>query len=86
MTGVNTLFNALLNNKEFQSFSSLPLCRRRNAGAAGGGRALGEADRQYLLEGYGLTECALVSVNPRYRLPQRQHWPAGAVHRSETGG
>ncbi len=68
MTGVNTLFNALLNNKEFQQldFSSLHL-------SAGGGMPVQQvvAERwvkltgQYLLEGYGLTECApLVSVNP----------------------
>ncbi len=68
MTGVNTLFNALLNNKEFQQldFSSLHL-------SAGGGMPVQQAvaerwvklTGQYLLEGYGLTECApLVSVNP----------------------
>ncbi|VTN09885.1 Long-chain-fatty-acid--CoA ligase [Raoultella terrigena] len=68
MTGVNTLFNALLNNKEFQQldFSTLHL-------SAGGGMPVQQvvAERwvkltgQYLLEGYGLTECApLVSVNP----------------------
>ncbi|WP_058912922.1 long-chain-fatty-acid--CoA ligase FadD [Entomohabitans teleogrylli] len=68
MTGVNTLFNALLNNKEFQQldFSSLHL-------SAGGGMPVQQvvAERwekltgQFLLEGYGLTECApLVSVNP----------------------
>ena len=68
MTGVNTLFNALLNNKEFQQldFSSLHL-------SAGGGMPVQQvvAERwekltgRYLLEGYGLTECApLVSANP----------------------
>ena len=68
MTGVNTLFNALLNNKEFQQldFSTLHL-------SAGGGMPVQQAvaerwvklTGQYLLEGYGLTECApLVSVNP----------------------
>lgn len=68
MTGVNTLFNALLNNKEFQQldFSSLHL-------SAGGGMPVQQAvaerwvklTGQYLLEGYGLTECSpLVSVNP----------------------
>ena len=68
MTGVNTLFNALLNNNAFQQldFSSLHL-------SAGGGMPVNHsvAERwvkltgQYLLEGYGLTECApLVSVNP----------------------
>ena len=62
------LFNALLNNKEFQQldFSSLHL-------SAGGGMPVQQvvAERwvkltgQYLLEGYGLTESApLVSVNP----------------------
>ncbi|MCA1920712.1 long-chain-fatty-acid--CoA ligase FadD [Buttiauxella noackiae] len=68
MTGVNTLFNALLNNKEFQQldFSSLHL-------SAGGGMPVQQvvAERwekltgRFLLEGYGLTECApLVSANP----------------------
>ncbi|WP_455424719.1 long-chain-fatty-acid--CoA ligase FadD [Dryocola sp. LX212] len=68
MTGVNTLFNALLNNKEFQQldFSSLHL-------SAGGGMPVQHAVAErwvkltgrYLLEGYGLTECApLVSANP----------------------
>ena len=68
MTGVNTLFNALLNNKAFQQldFSSLHL-------SAGGGMQVQPvvAERwekltgRFLLEGYGLTECApLVSANP----------------------
>ncbi|MTD39491.1 long-chain-fatty-acid--CoA ligase FadD [Erwinia sp. CPCC 100877] len=68
ITGVNTLFNALLNNSEFckLDFSELHLC-------AGGGMPVQHvvAERwekltgRYLLEGYGLTECSpLVSVNP----------------------
>lgn len=68
ITGVNTLFNALLNDKDFQQldFSSLTL-------SAAGGMAVHKsvAERwekltgHYLLEGYGLTECSpLVSVNP----------------------
>ncbi|WP_156322135.1 long-chain-fatty-acid--CoA ligase FadD [Winslowiella iniecta] len=68
ITGVNTLFNALLNDKDFQQldFSSLRL-------SAGGGMAVQKAVAErwekltghYLLEGYGLTECSpLVSVNP----------------------
>lgn len=68
ITGVNTLFNALLNNKDFQQldFSHLNF-------SAAGGMAVHKvvAERwekltgHYLLEGYGLTECAtLVSVNP----------------------
>lgn len=68
ITGVNTLFNALLNNARFRAldFSSLHL-------SAGGGmqvqHAVAERWEQltgrFLLEGYGLTECApLVSANP----------------------
>ncbi|MFS2225583.1 long-chain-fatty-acid--CoA ligase FadD [Pantoea sp. B65] len=68
ITGVNTLFNALLNDKEFNrlDFSSLRL-------SAGGGMSVQKAVAErwekltghYLLEGYGLTECSpLVSVNP----------------------
>ena len=68
ITGVNTLFNALLNNEDFNKldFSSLSL-------SAGGGMAVQKAVAErwekltghYLLEGYGLTECSpLVSVNP----------------------
>ncbi len=68
ITGVNTLFNALLNDKDFQrlDFSSLRL-------SAGGGMAVQKAVAErwekltghYVLEGYGLTECSpLVSVNP----------------------
>jgi long-chain acyl-CoA synthetase len=68
MTGVNTLFNALVNNDEFRrtTFSHLHLC-------VGGGmsvqRAVAEKWKQitglHLLEGYGLTECSpLVTGNP----------------------
>lgn len=68
ITGVNTLFNALLNDEQFNKldFSTLRL-------SAGGGMAVQKvvAERwekltgHYLLEGYGLTECSpLVSVNP----------------------
>lgn len=68
LSGVNTLFNAWLNNPEFQklNFSSLRL-------SVGGGMAVQKvvADKWenltgcHLLEGYGLTECApLVSANP----------------------
>ncbi|CAM3830438.1 long-chain-fatty-acid--CoA ligase FadD [Aeromonas bestiarum] len=68
ITGVNTLFNALVNNGEFQSmdFSKLKL-------TIGGGMAVQRAVAEQwkgltdtpLLEGYGLTECSpLVSVCP----------------------
>ena len=68
ITGVNTLFNALVNNGEFQGmdFSRLKL-------TIGGGMAVQRAvaeqwktlTRTPLLEGYGLTECSpLVSVCP----------------------
>lgn len=68
ITGVNTLFNLLINNKEFTSlkFSQLRL-------VVGGGAQVqsGVAQRFYdltghhILEGYGLTECSpLVAVCP----------------------
>ena len=68
ITGVNTLFNALVNNEDFQKhdFSSLKL-------TIGGGMSVQRvvAERwqsitgSRLLEGYGLTECSpLVSVCP----------------------
>ncbi|CAI2466343.1 Long-chain-fatty-acid--CoA ligase [Serratia ficaria] len=68
MSGVNTLFNALLNNEDFHKldFSTLRF-------SVGGGMSVQKAvaDKweqvtgKHLLEGYGLTECApLVSANP----------------------
>ncbi|SUP82739.1 long-chain-fatty-acid--CoA ligase [Yersinia pseudotuberculosis] len=68
ITGVNTLFNALLNNEEFThlNFSSLRL-------SVGGGMPVQKAVAEkwetltgkHLLEGYGLTECSpLVTGNP----------------------
>ncbi|EKN4748621.1 long-chain-fatty-acid--CoA ligase FadD [Yersinia enterocolitica] len=68
MTGVNTLFNALLNNEEFTKldFSTLRL-------SVGGGMPVQKAVAEkwekltgkHLLEGYGLTECSpLVTGNP----------------------
>ncbi|MBW8190173.1 long-chain-fatty-acid--CoA ligase FadD [Neiella marina] len=68
MTGVNTLFNALLNNDDFRAmdFSRFKL-------AIGGGAAVQRAVAErwqdvtgaVLLEGYGLTECCpLVTVSP----------------------
>ncbi|ACR68803.1 long-chain-fatty-acid--CoA ligase FadD [Edwardsiella ictaluri] len=68
LTGVNTLFNALLHNEDFREldFSSLRL-------SVGGGmpvqKAVAERWEQltghHLLEGYGLTECSpLVAGNP----------------------
>jgi long-chain acyl-CoA synthetase len=68
ITGVNTLFNAFLNNPEFQKldFSKLKLC-------VGGGMAVQKAvaDRwqqvtgRVLLEGYGLTETSpCATMNP----------------------
>ncbi|KAB2824008.1 long-chain-fatty-acid--CoA ligase FadD [Aliivibrio finisterrensis] len=68
ITGVNTLFNALVNNEDFHEldFSNLRL-------SVGGGmavqRAVAEKWQQhtgcYLLEGYGLTECSpLVAAYP----------------------
>jgi len=68
ITGVNTLFNALVNDESFNklNFSALKL-------SVGGGMAVQRAVAEkwkkitgcHLLEGYGLTECSpLVTVNP----------------------
>ena len=68
ITGVNTLFNALVNNEDFHEldFSNMRL-------SVGGGMAVQRAVAEqwkkatgvHLLEGYGLTECApLVTGNP----------------------
>ena len=68
ITGVNTLFNALVNDDSFAKvdFSALKL-------SVGGGMAVQRAVADkwkkitgcHLLEGYGLTECSpLVTVNP----------------------
>jgi long-chain acyl-CoA synthetase len=68
MTGLNTLFNAMLNNASFkdQDFSSLKI-------TVGGGMAIQKAvaDRWYeltgcrLTEGFGMTESSpLITVNP----------------------
>lgn len=68
ITGVNTLFNALVNNENFREldFSQMKL-------SVGGGMAVQRAVAEkwkkitgiHLLEGYGLTECApLVTGNP----------------------
>ncbi|MBD1575538.1 long-chain-fatty-acid--CoA ligase FadD [Vibrio sp. S11_S32] len=68
ITGVNTLFNALVNNEDFKEldFSHLRF-------AVGGGMAVQRAvaekwhniTNRYLLEGYGLTECSpLVAAYP----------------------
>ncbi len=68
MTGVNTLFNALLQNKKFRAMDTSAL----NI-TIGGGMAVQtpvaieweEVTGCYLAQGYGLTEtCAIVSVNP----------------------
>ncbi len=68
MTGVNTLYNALLNHPDFQSldFKTLKI-------SIAGGMALQSSVHQSwvdktnspLIEGYGLTECSpVVNVNP----------------------
>ncbi|WP_146448125.1 AMP-binding protein, partial [Vibrio kanaloae] len=68
ITGVNTLFNALVNNEDFHEldFSNMRL-------SVGGGMAVQRAVAEqwkkatgvHLLEGYGLTECSpLVTGNP----------------------
>ncbi|MBV1842454.1 long-chain-fatty-acid--CoA ligase FadD [Photobacterium ganghwense] len=68
ITGVNTLFNALVNNEDFHEidFSNL---RLSDGGGMAVQRAVAEKWKQitgnYLLEGYGLTECSpLVAAYP----------------------
>lgn len=68
LVGVNTLFNALLNNAEFRKldFSTLHL---NVAGGMAMQRAVADRWQQltgkFILEGYGLTEASpVVSVNP----------------------
>src|SRR5574344_66361 len=72
MTGVNTLFNALINNKDF---CNMHLSKLRLV--IGGGTAVQKGVEMrwfthtglHILEGYGLTECSpLVAVCP-YNLP-----------------
>ncbi|MCE2594957.1 long-chain-fatty-acid--CoA ligase FadD [Motilimonas cestriensis] len=76
ITGVNTLFNALINNEEFKQLDFSPL-----RFSVGGGMAVQQAVAEQwqnitgcrLLEGYGLTECSpLVTVNP-YNLDTYNH-------------
>lgn len=73
ITGVNTLFNALINNKKF---CNMHLTKLRLV--IGGGTAVQKGVEMrwfthtglHILEGYGLTECSpLVSVCP-YNLPE----------------
>ena len=67
MSGVNTLFNALLNNEDFHKldFYAAFLGRRRDVGAKAVAEKWEQTTGKHLLEGYGLTECApLVAGNP----------------------
>jgi long-chain acyl-CoA synthetase len=68
VTGVNTLFNGLLESKEFRArdFSKLKLSL---AGGMATQRAIAERWKQVtgkpIIEGYGLTECSpIVTMNP----------------------
>ncbi|MGL5948720.1 MAG: long-chain-fatty-acid--CoA ligase FadD [Aeromonas sp.] len=68
ITGVNTLFNALLNNDEFKQ-TRFPKLKLTIGGGMAVQRNVADSWQQQtgtpLLEGYGLTECApLVSVCP----------------------
>ncbi len=68
ITGVNTLFNALLNNPDFSALK-MPSLRLVIGGGMSVQQAVAERWQQVtgtrLLEGYGLTECSpLVSVCP----------------------
>ncbi len=68
MTGVNTLYNALLHNEKFRSLDLSNLKISIGGGAAIQNAIAVEWEKVtgcYLAQGYGLTEtCAIVSVNP----------------------
>lgn len=74
ISGVNTLFNALLNNAEFQKLDVSTL-RFSVAGGMAVQKAVAERWQQlagkHLLEGYGLTECSPVVTGNPYNL---QHY------------
>ena len=84
-TGVNTLFNALLNNPDFAKldFAPAPDAGRRHGGAAFGGRAL--ARRHRPLAGPGLRPDRDLARRDHQSAGRegihRLHRPAGAVHR-----
>ena len=79
ITGVNTLFNGLLNTPGFSEldFSHLKL-------SLGGGMAVQrpvaekwqKVTNSKLMEGYGLTECSpLVTISPSYAFARRRLHP-----------
>jgi len=92
ITGINTLFNALLNHSEFekQNFSSLKI-------TVGGGMAVQPAVAErwkkvtgcYLTEGYGMTETSPVAVVNLFdgsgrKWKIRFYWATSAFHNGEN--
>lgn len=90
MTGLNTLFNALLHNEAFRQcdFTSLKI-------TVGGGMAIQQAVAEEkevtgcpLTEGYGMTESSLSHQcqSGGWIRKNWKYWSAGIIHRNKNHG